>query len=288
MPTTQACDAAGREIAPASCVLPILKEIGPGQLKVVGTGFYITRYGLLATAKHVLEDLCDLKTLTLRTGYVFQDDDQGGFALRRIEAATWSNTADVGIAQVENRIGGAKQHPGPANRRVRLSLTRPPPGDRLVSYAYPENKVLDFRDPGHVPHLQGTYVVGAFHREVPSQAHPVIPHPHFETTLEIRSGASGCPIFSNGFVVAIACRGWDFQGGEYDGDHLSSVVPVTQLLPLEARCASVPPESWEYSETPPSRRGSVLTFAELVAYGHVDVGTFGPEALAKADAPRHG
>ena len=71
----------GRPIFPAGVVLPGLEEVGPGQLRVVGTGFYMTRYGLFATAKHVLEDLCDPDTKALKVAYLFQQDDEGGFAL---------------------------------------------------------------------------------------------------------------------------------------------------------------------------------------------------------------
>jgi hypothetical protein len=271
----QARDGAGRTISPASVVLPVMEEVGPGQLRVIGTGFYITRYGLLATARHVLEDLCHPGAKMLKVAYLFQQDDEGRFARRRIVAASLSNTADVGVAQAINWIDGDQAHTAPPNRRAPLSFDRPSPGERLVTYAYPENKVLDFRDPNHVPTLRGDYFLGKFHREVPSRAHPYIPYPHFETSLEIRGGASGCPIFnSKGRVVAIACRGWDFRGGDHDGSNLSLVIPVSFLLPLET-CARIPTDSWEYSELPPSRRASGLTFGELVTYGHVDVGTFG-------------
>jgi hypothetical protein len=55
---------------------------------------------------------------------------------------------------------------------------------------------------------------------------------------------------------------------------LSPVIPITQLLPLELGCIRIPPESWEFSQIPTTRRGAVLTFSELITYGHVDVGAF--------------
>lgn len=258
------------KLPPGTGVVPVLKEVGHKQLKVVGTAFFLTRYGLFATAGHVLEELVDRNSRTVLRGYVLQDDSEQCF-IRRIVGASLSNTADIGIGQADNRVGLAAPH-GPPNLRAPLSFSRPQPGQSLVSFAYPENAVLDFRNDSDAPCLRGDFIEGVFRAQVDSSARPFLPYPHYETSLEIRSGASGCPVFAGGRVVGIACRGWDFRGGEYEGDDLSSILPATQLLPLEVGCAAVPPESWEYKQIPARRRSSVLTCAELVTYGHIDVG----------------
>src|SRR5688572_910708 len=54
-------DGSGKPIEARSGVFPILLELRPGTLKVVGTAFYITRYGLFLTAAHVLLDVFDEK-----------------------------------------------------------------------------------------------------------------------------------------------------------------------------------------------------------------------------------
>ena len=263
----------GTEIPPGAGVVPVLKEVGERQLAVVGTGFFVTRYGLFASAKHVLEDLADWDRGRLHVGYVLQDDKENLF-IRRIVGVSISNTADVGIAQADNGVGRQDRPPGPPNLRGPLSFTRPQPGDPLVSYAYAENAVLDFRDETSPPVLRGDYVRGEFRAQLDEHSHPYIPYPHYETTMEIRSGASGCPIFSSvtNRIVAIACRGWDFRGGEHEGANLSSILPLTQLLPIEVGSARIPPDSWEYRQIPEARRGANLTFAELMTFGHVDVG----------------
>ena len=260
----------GQEIPPGSGVVPILIELQASRLKVVGTGFYITRYGLFAPAKHVLDELADWNTHRLCTAFVLQDDAEGQLYIRQIVGASLSNTADVALGQADNSAGG------PPNPRGRLSFVRPAKGERLVTYAYPANEVLDFTDPAHVPTLVGNYFEGHFEGQVIPSEPPYIPHPYFETSLEIRSGASGCPVFASGRIVAIACRGLEFRGAEHEGNNLSAVIPVGHLLPLEVGCARIPQDSWEYSQIPPLRRDSTLTFGELVAYGHVDVGTFEP------------
>ena len=262
----------GTDVAPGSGVVPVLKEISKGRLSVVGTAFYVTRYGLFATAGHVLQDLADPNHEMLGTGYILEDRDGKELVIRRIVAATLSRVADIALGQAEN---GDAQTRGPANRRGRLALLSPKVGERLVTYAYPENEVLDFTDPSNVPLLKGNYFDGVFQRQVLPSEHPYIPYPHYETSIDIRSGASGCPITnSSGQIVAIACRGWDFRGAEHEGENLSAVIPVSYFLSMDGGCARVPETSWEYSQVPGTRRGMPLSFGELVAYGHVDFGVF--------------
>lgn len=273
----------GEKLHPGEGVIPILKEVGKHQLKVVGTGFFVTRYGTFATARHVLDDLADYRAKTLHQSFILQVGPSGDCIIRRIVSISVSNSADVGVGQADNGVGGIEGL-GPTNLRGPISLTRPSVGEALVSYAYPENAILDFRNQAanpcrgelpldELPTLAGRYVNGKFLSQIDASSRPYIPYTHYETSLEIRSGASGCPVFNaSGRIVAIACRGWDFRGGDGEGDELSSVVPVTQLLPIELECLRIPPDSWEFSQVPLSRRSGILTFAELVTYGHVDVG----------------
>jgi hypothetical protein len=215
--------------------------------------------------------LVDSETMSLKPGFVFQHEPPHVF-IRRIVSASLSRTADVAIGQADNGIGGSGAL-GPPNLRCGLSFSRPGPGEDLLSYAYPENEPLDFRDESSRPTLRGDYTRGQFREQINSGERPYIPYPHYETSLEIRGGASGCPIFNaSGRVVGIACRGWDFRGGEHEGENLSSIIPVTQLLPIEVACARIPSDSWEYGQIPSLRRSNVLTLAEMVTYGHIDVG----------------
>ena len=266
----------GQSIPPGSGVVPVLHEICHMQLKVVGTAFYVTRYGLFVTAGHVLQEIADWSVNRLKPAYILEDSGLGQLIIRRIVGISLSNLADLAIGQAENGSDKSPATTGPGNLRGRISLESPKTDEKLVTYAYPENEVLDFRDAASTPTLRGDYFEGKFQAHVQSGTHPFIPQPHFQTSLEIRSGASGCPVFnSQGQIVAIASRGWDFRGSEHEGQNLSSVLPASLLLPIEVGCARIPPTSWEFSQIPPSRRSSVLTFGELVAYGHVDVGTFG-------------
>jgi hypothetical protein len=61
MAEPRAIDGNENPIDPKYGVFPILKELSKGSLSVVRTGFYLTRYGMFITAKHVMDELVDWK-----------------------------------------------------------------------------------------------------------------------------------------------------------------------------------------------------------------------------------
>ena len=250
-------------------IAPILKQIGPRRFAVIGTAFFVTRYGLMVTAKHVVEELVHPGMMELEPASVLESRSATELVHRRVTGASLSTSFDVAVLQVENGVESGKELPGPANLVPRLSLETPRPGDDLVTYAYPENHVLDFADVSQPAVLKADFYAGKFLADVPANARPFIPHPHFETSLHIGSGASGCPVFHRGAIIGLASRSWSFEG-EYPSEPLSSILPISLLLALEVGCAQIPRKSWEYSRIPEARRAAALTFGELLAYGHVN------------------
>jgi len=86
----------------------------------------------------------------------------------------------------------------------------PQPGEKLVTFAYPENGVLDFTTVPKIVTIRADYYDGKFLRYVTESEHPFVRYLHFETSIRVRSGASGGPVFnSRGKVVGVNCRGWD-------------------------------------------------------------------------------
>jgi len=259
----------GQPIEPGDGVVPILQEVGVKRLKVVGMGFYITRYGLVATAKHVIEELKAPDELKLRPGFVLHLGLDNTIILRPIRRAHLLITADVCVIQADNFL---ERYPTAAlmNFRPRLSAALPAAGEPLVTYAYPENAILDFNQAGHIPEIRGDYFQGGLLRFVRQPEHPFIRFPYFESTVELRSGASGGPVFdSGGRIVAVNCRGWDFRGSEHEADHLSYLVPIGHLLDLEVDPFMVPPKSWEAAQIPSERAGQPLRIRDLARYGHI-------------------
>lgn len=259
----------GKIMDPADCIVPILREVGYKLLKVVGTGFYITRYGLVATAKHVVEDLQAGKSLTLSPSLVLHLGPDKGVFFRPIRKAHLLRAADIAVVQADNFLESNPSAPL-MNLRPILSAALPPAGEPLVTYAYPENVILDFNLSNHIPEIRGDYFQGGFLRFVSQPEHPLLRFPYFESTVELRSGASGGPVFdSSGRIIAVNCRGWDFRGSKHENNSLSYLVPIGHLLNLEIDPFMIPAFSWEAQQIPASRVGHRLTISELARYGHI-------------------
>jgi hypothetical protein len=246
-----------------------MKEVGHKRLSIIGTGFYITRYGLLVTAKHVLEDLMAEDDASLVSSYVCHLAPENAIHLRPIRKAHLLRKADIGIAQADNFLDSFPANPL-QNLRATLSTQLPSVGSPLTTYAYPENEVLDFGLENQVPVIAGDYFLGGFLRFVKEPEHPFLRFPYFETTVEIRSGASGGPVFdAKGRVIGVNCRGWDFRGGEHEGNPLSYIVPIGNMLDIDVDPFMIPAVSWEAEQIPDSRSGCTLNGRELAEYGHV-------------------
>jgi hypothetical protein len=266
-PTSQRGD--GLPLHPGTGVVPILKEVGERRLVVIGTGFYVTRYGLLITAKHVLEDLMADDGTSLVQSFVCHLVGDGDIHFRRIRMAHLLIDADIGIAQADNFLESAPFNPL-QNLRATLSTQFPVEGEALTTYAYPENEILDFNRKDKIPEIRGDYFQGGFLRFVENPEHPFLRFPYFETTVEIRSGASGGPVFnSQGQVIGVNCRGWDFRGGEHEANPLSYIVPISNILNINVDLFMLPKVSWEAMQIPEARKGKVLSGFELAKYGHM-------------------
>ena len=265
----QAQTGEGQSLDPRAGSIPILKEVSPGRLAVIGTGAYITRYGFFITAKHVLEELVDASGAALAASYVMHFPDERQIHLRQIIRAFLLRAADVAIGYADNYETKYPNAPL-MNLRYSLTLDVPRAGSRLVTYVYPENRVLNFDPNGEPPTLSSDFYEGDFLRHVEDSDNPWLPYPHFETSIAIRSGASGGPVFDErGRIVGIASRGWDFRGAEHEGNELSSIIPVASLLSCEVDQVGCPKLSWEYQQIPVHLRGRSLSVEHLGQMGHV-------------------
>ncbi len=54
-------DSNGDDVDPKEAIFPILKHEENGNIKFLGTGFFVTRLGFFVSAKHVFEDVLDIK-----------------------------------------------------------------------------------------------------------------------------------------------------------------------------------------------------------------------------------
>ena len=257
----------GEAVTPQSGVIPIIKEVSPGVLQTIGTGFYITRYGLIMTAAHVLEDLRDESGQEIVAAYVAHMADEEKVHLRRILSVSISSCADIAIAQVDNYIGKYPEAPL-MNMRCQLDFSVPEDGSQLVTYAYPENKVMDFSSPESTPTITSDFYNGEFLRHIVDSQHPHLSTEYYETSVEVKSGASGGPVFCNGSVVGVNCRGWNFLD---DGDSLSYIIPVSLAASVQIGNLAIPKGSWEQSKIKFVQDENSASFQELIHAGHIDV-----------------
>ena len=230
----RATDGTGKELDPMAGTVPIIKEKEKGKLQVIGTGFYITRYGLVMTANHVMWDLASGDKKTLVPCFVCHPLDGKNINLRKFLSVSLLEPVDLAVGQVDNYCEKFPDNPL-MNHRVPLSSLIPQEGADLVTYAYPENEIMDFSDPDSSRIIKGNFYKGKLKRYVRNSEHPFIHYPHYETTINIKSGASGGPVFYNGRVIGVNCRGWDFGKNISEDENLSYVVPVVEIFPLKIR-----------------------------------------------------
>lgn len=259
----------GEKINPGDGIVPIMRRRGKDIYDIIGTGFYVTRYGLFVTANHVMQELIDEKSNTLGIGYLVHLGSDSQIHLRRILVSNCNKSSDIAICQADNYI--EKYPQGPLmNMRPRVSFKVPTSGSPLVTYAYPENELLKFNDPETLPTIRGDYFSGKFLRYVNTQENPMMPCAYYETSIEVRSGASGGPVFdSSGGIVGINCRGWDFGGISRNKENLSYIIPIAEALPITVSNSQIPSGSWENRQLPRSKIDNPLSFADLVIYQHV-------------------
>jgi hypothetical protein len=243
---------------------PILRERETGTLIVIGTGFYVTRYGLFLTAAHVLDDAFgeDGRERGVLFGLHYADDRT--LHLRRVIRYNKHSVMDVALGELDNFIDRFPDNPL-LNVQCRLARRRPQRGEQLTTYAYPENKalVMDRENPAA---LFGDYFTGTYRRFVPeSDAHHVLRYPHFQMAVRIRSGASGAPIFTeDGGVFGLAVH-----GGEHEGDELAFGIPVSACMELGLDRLRMREGSWERRQVPEHLAEARLNLRQLITMGHV-------------------
>jgi hypothetical protein len=142
----------------------------------------------------------------------------------------------------------------------------PSPGESLVTFAYPENAILDFTQKEEIPTIRGDFYEGKLLRYVPVSDNPSIPYPHFETSIKLKSGSSGGPVFCGGKVIGVNCRGWDFHEDDENGN-LSYIVPVSHLVSAKVELNQLPNPSWERDQIKNTKEK--YSIIELAECGHI-------------------
>ena len=82
-------------------ICPIIKQFGDGRLKLVGTAFFISSFGLFASARHVLLDCFDSSGIEKIPIALVQFPQGNFYQLRHIFIVLFDNVSDFGVGLVE-------------------------------------------------------------------------------------------------------------------------------------------------------------------------------------------
>src|SRR5690349_10613451 len=109
---------------PESAITPVFVQLEPGHLQVVGTGFYIARYGLFLTAKHVIEELAEQDQLG-RPSLCWNWTSDGHLYLHPILTCSFlteapRNASDIAICQAVASARNSAISFGAPNERIAL------------------------------------------------------------------------------------------------------------------------------------------------------------------------
>jgi hypothetical protein len=239
----------GAAIDSSEVVFPLVKKVGEGIYKFIGTAFFVAQEGVFATARHVLEELAGdkLPDGSSLVGLHFYGGNQ--YLERPVVSYAVHPVADVGIGKLADAINkedGQKL----TNERLVLTTEHPPIGEWVFTYAYPYTEQrpgdLEFYPRYYVGRLEEVYPQG--------RDRAVLPAPCYRSSLILSGGASGAPVFgSSGRVFGIHSSGFK----EATISFSSRVQELLEVQLMEVRFSPEgTPESVDIHEL--VRRGIVL------------------------------
>jgi hypothetical protein len=197
----------GNPISPHTVIFPILKEVSPNENRLVGTGFFITKFGHFVTAKHVIQDVLDTATGQQHSPIHALHFVQGFEVLvRHITKVSVHNSVDVAVGKMDYHEINTTGKPL-TNRVPRFTTEIPRVGSPVCTYAYPESDATFVKGGGS--RFVANFYVGEFleHSSQPRDSVNVT-WPHFVTSIIVKGRASGGPVFDErGRVFGINCIG---------------------------------------------------------------------------------
>ena len=202
-------DDSGQSRMPNEAIVPVLHQFEDERWKLVGTGFFLTGNGLVATARHVLEDFFDQYGRPRgRTEIIQFQPDGSEYFRRRLVRCSLHQQADVavGVAEQLKFLSNVKPLLNPS---ITLSARELAVGENVFTYAYP-NTVHTLDQPQRI-YVNPRYYAGTISEYFPDGRDSVLlPSSCYQTSMAIHGGASGGPVFdSNGNAVGINSTGYE-------------------------------------------------------------------------------
>jgi len=198
------------------CIVGIAPKFRTGQAafpELLGTGFFVSRFGVVCTCRHVVDAFADLE----------KPEDYKGHAAVALafHAAPAANEWGMMVFEIKaighaTVTGGLEHYLGPQPPDVSylavdvtetpfLRIGDPPivEGEEIGIGGFPDGTDL-LRIPGWLHQLTPTLLSGVVSAVLPAHAHPT---PHgFLAHAEVLPGSSGSPVFRpDGTVVGMVC-----------------------------------------------------------------------------------
>jgi S1-C subfamily serine protease len=185
---------------------------------LLGTGFFITRNGLMLTAKHCLLDGINKWYDNL---FIVQFLENKSFAIRPIFKTYW-NSSDIAVL-LPKKIKLKKTWIEPLNPVPIITTRRPQIGEVISSFGYPTTIIQEKGDVNIID-VDETWHFGEIEEFLPNGT-PLLKNSCYQTSMHILGGSSGGPVSnSEGKVFAINSTG---------SDVIEGLTPYSFLTPIE-------------------------------------------------------
>ena len=194
--------------------------------RCIGTTFFLNGLGIFVTARHVFAN--ELKNDT--DIFVLQNLSTKQFVARKVTHLRIHPTADIAIGQLGVALDPMTATP--VNFEIapncRVSFAALKNGTKLSGFGYSKtDKTVDGNPTTFT--IKGTWAKGTiedFHQD----GFSMLKNSCYQTNMEMNSGCSGGPVFSDGCVVGINSTSFDRPD---DTSPLSFITPIGYVLPLQ-------------------------------------------------------
>lgn len=214
---------------PLEAVAPIFKATRSGGLEFVGTGFFVTNFGAMFTAAHVVLEQREPYDL-----YVFHKDVlSDAHVLRRAVGTRAHTSVDIAVIQLDPMA--PDRNPNPIRtRRCNLTTEIPPVGARIGCWGFPQTLVMPPPHSGFdgtMALLERGEAIGTIELHLADGRDRVLqPGECIQTSMNTQGGSSGGPVFDeSGRVFAVVSSGIE--------DHTTYVAPIREAATAKF-CAS--------------------------------------------------
>jgi hypothetical protein len=188
--------------------VPSKKNPGTFHFGGLGTGFFVSKFGLFLTAKHVVEEHMEFQNGNGLEAWVVVAGECFGSPIRDL---VLHETADIALGGIAPPRRNDRPVPGFGISLTRIDSARPDIGEKLFTYGYPRTELSREEDV-----LGGTVKIDMnpdYYDGVLIEHHPegvsICRWPIYRHSVPIASGLSGGPLLrkATGAAIGINCTG---------------------------------------------------------------------------------